>query len=160
MGERSQMGMLFHAPQNNNSLCTAIKASFYPTRWAISNQRQVRKTFLNPCGEDNRDKLIFRNQHTFWIKSTRDARSACKPNTKIVDEHKNMFESLISAGTIERLRGWETSHEKVTAWCYDTEGHAKKRVERYSELANKEIDQFFRVSTPCVDDHQFKKGDV
>ena len=36
------------------------------------------------------------------------------------------------------------------------EGHAKKYVERYCELANKTTEQFFNVATPCMDDHQFK----
>ena len=36
------------------------------------------------------------------------------------------------------------------------EGHAKKCVERYCELANKTTQQVFKVATPCMDDHQFK----
>ena len=32
------------------------------------------------------------------------------------------------------------------------EGHAKKRVERYCELANKTTEQLYKVSTPCIDD--------
>ena len=36
------------------------------------------------------------------------------------------------------------------------EGHAKKCVERYCELANKKIQQLYKVSTPCIDDHHFK----
>ena len=34
------------------------------------------------------------------------------------------------------------------------EGHAKKRVERYSELANKTTQKLYKVATPCMDDHQ------
>ena len=37
------------------------------------------------------------------------------------------------------------------------EGHATKCVERYSELAHKTIEQFFKVATPCMDDHQFRE---
>ena len=37
------------------------------------------------------------------------------------------------------------------------EGHAKKCVERYCELANKKTEQFFKVPTPCYDDHHYKK---
>ena len=37
------------------------------------------------------------------------------------------------------------------------EGHAKKCVERYCELANKTIQQLYKLSTPCMDDHQFKE---
>ena len=35
------------------------------------------------------------------------------------------------------------------------EGHAKKCVERYCELANKTTQQLYKVSTPCIDDHHF-----
>ena len=37
------------------------------------------------------------------------------------------------------------------------EGHAKKCVERHCKLASQNIEQFYRVSTPCIDDRQFKK---
>ena len=37
------------------------------------------------------------------------------------------------------------------------EGHAKLCVERYCELANKTIKQTYKVTTPCLDDHQFKE---
>ena len=37
------------------------------------------------------------------------------------------------------------------------EGHAKKCVERYCELANKTTQQLYEVSTPCIDDHHFKE---
>ena len=42
-------------------------------------------------------------------------------------------------------------------WSYDMEGHAKKCVERYCELANKSTQQLYKVSTPCIDDHHFKE---
>ena len=37
------------------------------------------------------------------------------------------------------------------------EGHAKKCVERYCELANKTTQQLYKVSTPCIDYHHFKE---
>ena len=37
------------------------------------------------------------------------------------------------------------------------EGHAKKCVERFCELANKTTQQLYKVSTPCIDDHHFKE---
>ena len=40
------------------------------------------------------------------------------------------------------------------------EGHAKKCVERCCELANKTKQQLCKVSTPCVDDHQFKEEEL
>ena len=40
------------------------------------------------------------------------------------------------------------------------EGHAKKCVERYCELANRTTQQLYKVSTPCVDDHHFKEEEL
>ena len=44
-----------------------------------------------------------------------------------------------------------------SSWCYDMDGHAKKCVERYCELAKKTTLQLYKVSTPCIDDHHFKE---
>ena len=48
----------------------------------------------------------------------------------------------------------------VFRWSYDMEGHAKKCVERYCELANKTTQQLYKVSTPCIDDHHFKEEEM
>ena len=40
------------------------------------------------------------------------------------------------------------------------EGHAKKCVERYCELANKTTEQLYKVSPPCIDDHHFKEEEL
>ena len=39
----------------------------------------------------------------------------------------------------------------------DMGGHVKKCSERYCELANEKNEQLNKVSTPCLDDHHFKK---
>ena len=79
----------------------------------------------------------------------------CKPNPQIVQENRNMFESLISAGTLSNkwLFGREKSHADIIAWPCDMEGHAKKCVARYCELANKKIEQLYAGPTRCRDDH-------
>ena len=40
------------------------------------------------------------------------------------------------------------------------EGHAKKCVERYCELANRTTPQLHKVSTPCIVDHHFKEEEL
>ena len=40
------------------------------------------------------------------------------------------------------------------------EGHAKKCVKRYCELANKTTQQLYKVPTPCIDDHRFKEEEL
>ena len=49
---------------------------------------------------------------------------------------------------------------RISSWSYDMEGHAKKCVERYCELANKTTQQLYKVSTPCIDDHHFKEEET
>ena len=50
------------------------------------------------------------------------------------------------------------THEEATV--YVMEGHAKKCVERYCELANNTTQQLYKVSTPCIDDHHFKEEEM
>ena len=46
---------------------------------------------------------------------------------------------------------------ETEAWSYDMEGHAQKCVDPHCELANKKVEQLYTVSSPCLDDHHFKK---
>ena len=82
----------------------------------------------------------------------------------IVDNYKNMFESKISAGAVEKLTETRVSGKldaiTVSSWSYDMEGHAKKCEERFCELVNKTSQQLHNVATPCIDDHQFKEEDL
>ena len=81
----------------------------------------------------------------------------CKSNEIIIEQYTKMFGSRISAGATEKLPGWEKPHAKTVAWSSDMEGHARKCFERYCELANKKVEQLFQVSSPCLDDHQFRQ---
>ena len=38
--------------------------------------------------------------------------------------------------------------------------HAQKCVERHCEPANKKVEPLFKVSSPCLDDHQFKQEEL
>ena len=82
----------------------------------------------------------------------------CGMSKNIVDNYRTMFESRISAGATTKLPYSENF--RISLWSYDMEGHAKKCVERYCELANKTTQQLYKVSTPCIDDHHFKKEEL
>ena len=56
--------------------------------------------------------------------------------------------------------GAKKPHAKTIAWSYDMEGHAKQCVEWYCELANQKVEQSYKVSSLCLDDHQFKKEEL
>ena len=74
----------------------------------------------------------------------------CEISKDTVDNCRAMFESRISAVVTEKLPYSET-------WSHDMEGHAKKCVERYCELANKTTQHLYKVSTLFIDDHHFKE---
>ena len=71
-----------------------------------------------------------------------------------------MFESRIFAGAAKNLPGWDKPRAKTSAWSYNMEGHARKCVARYCELANKKTEQLHMASSPCLDDHQIKKKEL
>ena len=66
---------------------------------------------------------------------------------------------------IANFSGWEQKNFhtvrtfRISSWS-DMEGHAKKCVERYCELANKTTQQLYKVCTPCIDDHHFKEEEM
>ena len=82
----------------------------------------------------------------------------CEISKDVVDNYSTMFESRISAAATEKLPCSENL--RISSWSYDMEGHAKKCVERYCELANKTTQQLCKVSTPCIDDHHFNEEDL
>ena len=82
----------------------------------------------------------------------------CEISKDISDIHRTMFESRISAGATEKLPCSENLC--ISSWSYDMEGHAKKCVERYCELANRTTQQLYKVSTPGIDDHHFKEEEL
>ena len=55
------------------------------------------------------------------------AQRECKPN-EIFQQHKEMFESRISAGATEKLPGWEKPHAKRVAWSYDMHGRTCSKM--------------------------------
>ena len=102
-------------------------------------------------------KKIQRNQRTFRMKSTWVARSVSVNQTmKIVEEYKNLLESLISVvGSNRHLVGrnrTQTSPLGPLAWK-DT----RRNAWHHTAKCKHQFGQFCKVSTPCVGDPQFKK---
>ena len=77
------------------------------------------------------------------------------------DNYRSMFESRMSAGAAEKWPETKATVKPhaatISSWSYDMEGHEKKCVERYCELANKTTQQLYEFATPCMDDHQFEE---
>ena len=81
----------------------------------------------------------------------------CQISKDMVDNYRTMFESRIFAEGAEKLPCSENF--RISSWSYDKEGHAKKCVERYCQLATR-TQQLYKVSTPCIDDHHFKEEEL
>ena len=82
----------------------------------------------------------------------------CEISRDIVDNYTTIFESRISAKGTEKLPYSENF--RFSSLSYDMEGHAKKCVERYCELANKTTQKLYKVSTPYIDDHHCKEEEL
>ena len=78
----------------------------------------------------------------------------CDISKDIVDNYRAMFESRISAEGTEKLPF--PQNLRISSWSYDMEGHAKKCVERYCELANRTTQQLHKVSTPYFKEKEMK----
>ena len=83
-----------------------------------------------------------------------------EPNEKIIERWNKILKSCVTAGAGEKLPGLEKPRPQTAAWSYDMEGHARKSVERFCDLANKRTEQLYEVSSPCWDDHQIKTEEV
>ena len=64
-----------------------------------------------------------------------------------INKHVTETSEEISVASVEN-RGTGKLDANISSWSYDMEGHAKKCVERYFELANKTTQQFHKVATP------------
>ena len=84
----------------------------------------------------------------------------CKPNETIIEQYAKMFEPRISAAATQQLPGLEKPHAQTAAWSYDMDGHAQKCVERYCEMANKKVEELYKVPSPRQFDHQFKQEEL
>ena len=122
---------------------------------------EVRGWIWLSCGRNRWNLWIQENQHHFlntkiWGWTQRES----KANESVIDQHREMFESRLSATATELLPGCEKPRAKTVAWSYDMEGHAQKCAERNCELANENTEQLYKVSTPCLDDHNFQKEEA
>ena len=108
-----------------------------------------KKKTLIRCGNYSIKKSIWENQHLSLIMYTWAAlKDNVKKSKDIVDNHRAMFESRISAGGTEKLPF--PQNLRISSWSYDMEGHTTKCAERYCELANKTTQQLYKVSTKYV----------
>ena len=118
-----------------------------------------KKQNINPMWKVRNKEVDLRERTSFldhvYLGCTR---RQCEISKDIVDNYRTMFESRIFAGATEKLPCSEIF--RISSWSCDMEGHAKKFVERYCELAKKTTQQLYKVSSPCIDNHHFKEEET
>ena len=145
MGENSKLGM---------SLCSSWKKGLFLSVYVDDIKLAGKKQNLDPMWKVLNKEVDLGEPTSFldhvYLGCTQ---RKCEISKDIVDNYRTMFESRISAGRLVKLPF--PQNLRISSWSYDLAGHAKKCVERYCQLANKTIQQLYKVSTPCIDDHHF-----
>ena len=84
----------------------------------------------------------------------------CKTSKDIVDNYRDLFESRISAGGVEKCLIQKNLKQTFPLGPMIWKVMQRKCVERHCELANNSTQQLHKIATPCTDDHQFKKEEI
>ena len=125
MGKSTRLGM-----------CLFIEHKDYSYRYTWKPKKIAGKPNKAPMWKKLMKKLILTYQCQFLITYIWDAPNVNANRMIINEEGTQMFESRISAAATEKLPRWEKPQAKTVEWSHDMEGHARKCVERYCELAN------------------------
>ena len=145
--------------QIGNAYSFTVKKDYsYLCMWMTSNWLERNKILIQ-CGKVLKKEVGLGEPTSFfdhvYLGCTQ---RQCEISKDIVDNYRTMFESRNFAGATKKLPC--SGNLRISLWSYDMEGHAKKCVERYCELANKTTQQLYKVSTPCIDDHHFKEEEL
>ena len=131
------------------------KCYSYLCMWMTSNWLERNKILIR-CGKYSTKKSIWENQYLSWIMyiwgALKDHVKQAKILWAITDACLNPEFPRVELKNFHTPRIFG-----ISSWSFDMEGHAKKCVERYCELANKTTQQLYKVSTPRIDDHHFKE---
>ena len=151
LGKGSKLGMFFR------NRVKGLFLSVYVDVIKLAGKKQIIDPMWNVLvkGVDLGESTIFLD-HVYLGCTQRE----CPTSKDIVDNYRNMFESKLSAVATEKLPCSAKPDANISSWSYDMEGHAKKCVERYCELANRTTQQLYKIANPCLEDHQFKEEEL
>ena len=132
--------------------------------WECFFVNRARGLFLSVNVDDS--KLASKTENIEWSGRTNiildHVYLGCTLSNEVVAKYRDTLECRISAGGHEKLptrASGEPDAHTISSLSYDMESYAKKCVERNCELANKTTEQWNKVATPCMDDHQFKENE-
>ena len=129
--DKFQIGNVHSSTERKDHSCLCL--------WTIQNVKQQN---IYPMWEvlmkdvDLGEPTSFRD-HVYLGSTQRESETS----KDIVENYRDMFESRISAGAKEKLLCSGRLDSNISTWSYDMEGHAKKCLDIFFELANKTTQQ-------------------
>ena len=153
MAKRTELGMSL-CSSKTRIILIGIRG-WYQNGWKEAENG----SHVEDIGDKRWYRRILESQHLSWIMYIWDALNVKANQTRklILRSTEKMFESRISAGaTGNYWREENLTQRRVRGRWKDM---LKKCVERYCELANKKTEQLYKVSTPCLYGHHYKRED-
>ena len=151
LGNSSTLGMLIC--KSRKMLFLSVQADDVKLAGKKRNIDPMRKVLKKEVDLDEPTSFL---DHVYGLHST-----GMRHQQRYEDNYRNMY---VASMTCAAAKGTLFSSGKlgadIFAWSFDMEGHAKKCVERCCELVNKKPQQMYKVTTPCLDDHQFKEYEL
>ena len=99
-----------------------------------------------PCGRDRWKMWMLVNPHHFLTMCIWDVLNVNAKRMKSLLKSIRRWLNHVFAGVAEKLTGCEKPHAKTVAWSYDMEGHTKKCVAIFCELANRKTERNYQKS--------------
>ena len=152
---------------NRNDMEKIQHYSFYNELRVTPEGHPVLPTEALPNPEANGERMTQTRFETLNVPATYVATQAAflysftttAENESIVDRFREMFEPRISAGATENYQGGKNITQTLplgdTIWK-----DMRKSALRDCQVANKKTEQLHKVSSPCLDDHHFKKEEL
>ena len=139
-----------------------IKNKDYSYRYTWMTLRWLeRSSIWLPCGRNWWNSSILTNQLHFLITFFWDALNGNAKRTQLLLMRREKcltHEFLLEP--LKNCQGGKNLTQKLSRGPTIWKDVLKKCVERYCELANNKTEQLYKVSSPCLDDHQFKKEEL
>ena len=103
---------------------------------------------------------ILRNPRHFLTMYTWDVLNVNANRMKSLNKKRRCLNHVFLLEQLKNYRGVKNLTQKQWRGPWTWKNMLKKCVERYCELANKKVEQLHIVSSPCLNDHQFKQEEL
>ena len=105
-------------------------------------------------------KLVDLREPTSFLDYLGCTQCDCKPNEFLLTRREKCSNHEFLSGQLKNYQGGTNLTQKLSRGPTTWKVMSKSGVERYCQLADKKTEQLYKVLTPCLDDHHFKKEEL